>query len=102
MDGARDTLPPLGFLFQAGDGIRDTSVTGVQTCALPISVAGLTTEQAAAAIREALAPTHRVLSVTVTVKEHRSKVVSVLGEVQTTSQVPLRGRTTLLDRKSVV
>src|SRR5437762_4424577 len=26
------------FLFQAEDGIRDTSVTGVQTCALPISV----------------------------------------------------------------
>src|SRR5437762_4953096 len=25
------------FLFQAEDGIRDTSVTGVQTCALPIS-----------------------------------------------------------------
>src|SRR5437762_3462687 len=28
------------FFFQAEDGIRDTSVTGVQTCALPISVAG--------------------------------------------------------------
>ena len=26
------------FFFQAEDGIRDTSVTGVQTCALPISV----------------------------------------------------------------
>src|SRR5437879_11563154 len=25
------------FFFQAEDGIRDTSVTGVQTCALPIS-----------------------------------------------------------------
>ena len=25
-----------GFFFQAEDGIRDTSVTGVQTCALPI------------------------------------------------------------------
>src|SRR5437762_9471528 len=24
------------FFLQAGDGIRDTSVTGVQTCALPI------------------------------------------------------------------
>src|SRR5437764_15280117 len=24
------------FFFQADDGIRDTSVTGVQTCALPI------------------------------------------------------------------
>src|SRR5437762_10302938 len=29
------------FFFQAEDGIRDTSVTGVQTCALPISGAGL-------------------------------------------------------------
>src|SRR5437764_10638339 len=25
------------FFFQAEDGIRDTSVTGVQTCALPIN-----------------------------------------------------------------
>src|SRR5437762_10021618 len=28
---------PSVFFFQAEDGIRDTSVTGVQTCALPIS-----------------------------------------------------------------
>src|SRR5437762_11008707 len=27
------------FFFQAEDGIRDTSVTGVQTCALPILIA---------------------------------------------------------------
>src|SRR5437763_16745322 len=27
---------PIVFFFQAEDGIRDTSVTGVQTCALPI------------------------------------------------------------------
>src|SRR5437879_10005612 len=27
------------FFFQAEDGIRDTSVTGVQTCALPIWMA---------------------------------------------------------------
>src|SRR5207237_7199902 len=27
----------LTFFFQAEDGIRDSSVTGVQTCALPIS-----------------------------------------------------------------
>src|SRR5437867_11672930 len=26
-----------GFFFQAEDGIRDRTVTGVQTCALPIS-----------------------------------------------------------------
>src|SRR5207237_2264771 len=29
------------FFFQAEDGIRDSSVTGVQTCALPILVEGL-------------------------------------------------------------
>src|SRR6266498_291574 len=28
------------FFFQAEDGIRDADVTGVQTCALPISVGG--------------------------------------------------------------
>src|SRR2546422_8414365 len=28
------------FFFQAEDGIRDVAVTGVQTCALPISRAG--------------------------------------------------------------
>src|SRR3712207_7174694 len=28
------------FFFQAEDGIRDIGVTGVQTCALPISVVG--------------------------------------------------------------
>src|SRR5947207_12685801 len=31
----------LPFFFQAEDGIRDHCVTGVQTCALPISVEGL-------------------------------------------------------------
>src|SRR6266478_10253158 len=29
------------FFFQAEDGIRDLTVTGVQTCALPISVGRL-------------------------------------------------------------
>src|SRR5947207_5877706 len=30
-------VPHAGFFFQAEDGIRDHCVTGVQTCALPIS-----------------------------------------------------------------
>src|SRR6266487_4968678 len=34
-------LPRAGFFFQAEDGIRDGRVTGVQTCALPISGAAL-------------------------------------------------------------
>src|SRR5688500_19276509 len=43
MIGARRTT----FFFQAEDGIRDYKVTGVQTCALPISLlqaVGLPTE----------------------------------------------------------
>ena len=32
----------LYFFFQAEDGIRDTSVTGVQTCALPILLKSVT------------------------------------------------------------
>src|SRR5437762_3938344 len=32
----RDIFGNVHFFFQAEDGIRDTSVTGVQTCALPI------------------------------------------------------------------
>src|SRR3712207_7412556 len=33
------------FFFQAEGGIRDIGVTGVQTCALPIYVAGLELDQ---------------------------------------------------------
>src|SRR2546429_4679198 len=32
-----DLIDLLFFFFQAEDGIRDVAVTGVQTCALPIS-----------------------------------------------------------------
>src|SRR5688572_33449143 len=37
----------LSFFFQAEDGIRDLTVTGVQTCALPISGRSLATPTAA-------------------------------------------------------
>src|SRR6266853_2927360 len=33
-----DMLLSFFFFFQAEDGIRDLTVTGVQTCALPISI----------------------------------------------------------------
>src|SRR5690606_40497971 len=36
------TIYNLFFFFQAEDGIRDFHVTGVQTCALPISAWDLT------------------------------------------------------------
>src|SRR5207249_7853474 len=40
------------FFFQAEDGIRDRNVTGVQTCALPISIAltGLRSPEDAAGV----------------------------------------------------
>src|SRR2546427_8489325 len=34
----RTGLITVFFFFQAEDGIRDLTVTGVQTCALPISI----------------------------------------------------------------
>ena len=37
IDGAVESSGGSGFFFQAEDGIRDRLVTGVQTCALPIS-----------------------------------------------------------------
>src|SRR2546426_5602206 len=43
------------FFFQAEDGIRDYKVTGVQTCALPISSAEAT-EAAGERLATALAP----------------------------------------------
>src|SRR5256884_6570869 len=42
----------LLFFFQAEDGIRDVAVTGVQTCALPISFAD--TRSVATALRSAV------------------------------------------------
>src|SRR5207302_4492153 len=38
--GVRMSLSVAFFFFQAEDGIRDFHVTGVQTCALPISWRG--------------------------------------------------------------
>src|SRR2546429_109823 len=37
LDGSRNAARRV-FFFQAEDGIRDVAVTGVQTCALPISL----------------------------------------------------------------
>src|SRR5690606_36376401 len=47
------------FFFQAEDGIRDFHVTGVQTCALPISLA-LVTATAATEVKKGLDPITRL------------------------------------------
>src|SRR5258706_12083772 len=44
------------FFFQAEDGIRDWSVTGVQTCALPISVCDARRSQAQDVHRGGVSP----------------------------------------------
>src|SRR2546430_13980056 len=44
------------FFFQAEDGIRDLTVTGVQTCALPIYPVGLVHSDQAHAPGQSLAP----------------------------------------------
>src|SRR5256886_12942034 len=55
------------FFFQAEDGIRDLTVTGVQTCALPIS--SLTHALASQRATGPLAPLlHRQTDVTVVVQ----------------------------------
>src|SRR5260221_14114628 len=51
------------FFFQAEDGIRDHCVTGVQTCALPISCAAFTLAGARAQFAHAALPDERRLVV---------------------------------------
>src|SRR5437764_11267948 len=46
------------FFFQAEDGIRDTSVTGVQTCALPISFHDAVLQR----LRDSIVKRHSALS----------------------------------------
>src|SRR3989449_3229510 len=40
------------FFFQAEDGIRDVAVTGVQTCALPISIVEVTKTESSSTLNE--------------------------------------------------
>src|SRR5262249_41644956 len=77
------------FFFQAEDGIRDWSVTGVQTCALPIShTPGV---RAHAHDGPALARHHAV--------EHRPRAVDHAPEIELDLLFPLRAL--LLDEEPV-
>ena len=62
-----------------------------------VRVAGLTTEQAGHEIHRILAPSYRELHVEVSVKEYRSKVVTVLGGAKKDGRFALRGKTSLMD-----
>src|SRR2546426_2136036 len=48
-------LHTVFFFFQAEDGIRDYKVTGVQTCALPISTASDSLRKETLSMQESLA-----------------------------------------------
>src|SRR2546422_3622384 len=52
----------LFFFFQAEDGIRDVAVTGVQTCALPISLGHHARVARPAALQEQLPELQQVPS----------------------------------------
>src|SRR5256884_7344330 len=68
------------FFFQAEDGIRDVAVTGVQTCALPIALAGLADQHANAlwCVFQCLYPIQKV-----TVREY-----IIISEVEVNMMLP--------------
>src|SRR5438132_7393284 len=63
----------LSFFFQAEDGIRDHCVTGVQTCALPISE-----RHARRGTSDAMAEHRRILAVT-SHAPSRERLCALLG-----------------------
>src|SRR5690349_8306128 len=69
----QDRLPHGFFFFQAEDGIRDLYVTGVQTCALPISAARCTVTRIPSSTLPSLltAPGQRALALTARSEERR-------------------------------
>src|SRR5438034_4217808 len=76
----------LYFFYQAEDGIRDHCVTGVQTCALPISVLRLANRE----------PIHLLL--------YRARIgkASDIRKPRTVLAVPKEASFHFEDRKSVV
>src|SRR2546422_568845 len=66
------------FFFQAEDGIRDVAVTGVQTCALPISLLSLETLYWHLPLR--LTPEHPVLRARVIRGRKRRRLEGIYGE----------------------
>src|SRR5258707_10726147 len=81
------------FFFQAEDGIRDIGVTGVQTCALPISCCVVTGREISAS------PGARFPC-----RSRRNRLSKISEPMRSDSaSVPIRGsRFAGLDRKSVV
>src|SRR2546430_5441593 len=72
------------FFFQAEDGIRDLTVTGVQTCALPISF----TRRAAEELRHRLAGLLGPVADDVTVSTFHSLGLAILRENASAAGLP--------------
>src|SRR5437762_8137954 len=70
------------FFFQAEDGIRDTSVTGVQTCALPISRGDRAVRRVRTRDRHPEEPVMKRIAIGVTL------IVSILGLASADAQAP--------------
>src|SRR5437879_1367560 len=82
------------FFFQAEDGIRDTSVTGVQTCALPILASSTGSRWSTGTVNTRSSATTSPASVRI-----RTPPVSASGS-RSISEIVTPQRTS--DRKSVV
>src|SRR5476651_1963905 len=66
----------VSFFFQAEDGIRDLGVTGVQTCALPISRFLSNTRPASTITWPAMALTKVGAALSIRSEEHTSELQS--------------------------
>src|SRR2546422_11626664 len=94
------------FFFQAEDGIRDVAVTGVQTCALPISILSpMTREDSRHYSKHGVRNYERLLN---TIGQRRKgiggvyafggqllKAVIYMIHAKTHNRLPLRGKTKL-------
>src|SRR5207248_3806264 len=70
----------VSFFFQAEDGIRDRTVTGVQTCALPISAQFVAEARIAEAQQRLLVPRNSIESVAQSLGFRSADVFSVAFE----------------------
>src|SRR5690606_40250786 len=73
------------FFFQAEDGIRDFHVTGVQTCALPISVRLLTADGPVVPADQS--PADRTALITTATRTASSRITSRTGPSSSTSTI---------------
>src|SRR2546427_6586414 len=90
-------VPQFFFFFQAEDGIRDLTVTGVQTCALPISQAEVTVAKAEArlaVLQKQYVSLERRLELAT-----RDALAAFMAQLSTSARLAEAQKT---DRKSVV